>query len=236
MTDATSTTGTPATGTNGTSASTAPDPSKEISTYKRQAWEAEERAKALEQKYKGIDPDEHFALKEANKAFQIKDAGGDPKKIEEIEKRLDADYAKKYGGQISEKEEKIKAYEGELNQYRVLSPMREKFPNLNEGAWEDLKPHVEKACRYINGEIVIVDDKGQPRRSEANPQNPMTVDEYVTMINKTKAYLFKSTAVKGHMPQGEKTNGNGTNGEPSDITKAREVLKNASTILAGRTN
>lgn len=114
-----------------------------------------------------------------------------------------------YTTRLLEAEDKLKTntskLESELKQERVSARAMAKAAQLfKDGSIELLKPKIDAACDWEDGEIVIKDEKGEVRRSAADYKKNMTLDEYMSELAEKYPALAQPTAQTGTMKSGEK--------------------------------
>jgi hypothetical protein len=136
-------------------------------------------------KYKDVDPEKYHAILEDYDNLRKKQAQGDPQEIDRLikekEQEIDARYQKRFGSKVQELEEKTKTYEQQLKELQVTSVvMSQAGQFIQPSSIALLKPFVEKYCQYQDGEVVVLDDKGEVRYSTTNPRERMTVEEFLS--------------------------------------------------------
>ena len=141
---------------------------------------------------------------ERDKMVEDKAKGGDPEALERIKQTLRDEFAAS--------EESLKksnqTLEQELKQERVIGKAMTKAAGLfNQDALEFIQIKVQKDCDYKDGQIVVKDEKGEPRYSEKNRRELMSVDEYLEELTNKHPSLAKATSNSGTKDPGEKRNG-----------------------------
>lgn len=172
-----------------------------------QTWQA--KTTDYEKRYAGIDPDKVKADAEALETLMKQKATTDGKAVEDLKKRYEEQFAKEYGTKIKELTENLTAKERKLYELTVTNAMLGKTQHFQAGSADLLKGFFDKNCHLQDDQIVIKDEKGEIRRSPADPTKPMSPDEYVKELEAKFPYLVPSTTRKGDLPPGQKSKGNG---------------------------
>lgn len=176
---------------------------------------AVERARSLEaesvhykkelERFKNIDPDEHFALKDAVKQAEREQAK-DPKEQEDIIRRqLSEEYA-----------EKIQALESELGQQRKtnheLQVVDKALDKVADRFNSDTLPFIKGIIRESvdideQGNFLIKDAQGNQRLNGS--AKPMTLDEFGQELAEKYPSMAKAQTAAGGKQAGQKVSGNG---------------------------
>lgn len=180
----------------------------QLSEFKRKAWEADQRAQTLEERYKGIDPEAHKALREDYDNLRAQGAVGDKDAIDSLIAEKETRLQQEYGTKIDDLERSLASSSEKLAHYEVVIPMREIGKDFLPDAFKYLDPVFAKHCRVADGEIIIVDDAGEVRKSKNDPRINMLPQEFVEELKEQNPFMVQSSMKSGHMPNtGEKING-----------------------------
>lgn len=169
-----------------------------------------ERARALEaslvdkekklESFKGIDPNEFYALKDSIKVFEQKDATGDPKKIEELVKKTENEVAERFKNKLQEESEKANKLANELKSLRVTEVALQKASSIFIPESLDwVKRAVNDSCDYVDGTIVVKGQDGKPLYSKENPANLMGLDEFLKDFASKNTYMVANKQLSGTM-------------------------------------
>ncbi len=177
-----------------------------------QNFEAQLRDKevALE-KYKGIDPTEHSALKEELALLRKESTGGDQKKIDELLAKTREDEKKRYSPKIDELTATLTEKEKRLNYLEVVTPAMEKIQSaFNDDQHELMKLLVERDLFRDGDEIKVKGENGKALPSKADPRKDMTLEEYVDGLKEKYVSSVRSTQIPGaRTGEGKRTNTGG---------------------------
>ena len=199
-----------------------------------------ERARTLEASYvdaqkklelfKGIDPNEFYALKDVVKTFEQKEATGDPKKIEELLKKTETEVAERFKNKLQEESEKANKLANELKSLRVTEVALQKASSIFIPESLDwVKRAVNDTCDYVDGAIVVKGQDGKPLCSKENPANLMGLDEFLKDFASKNTYMVANKQLSGTM-QGKEQAGRqvpSTKTEQEELEEARKRVANA---------
>ena len=199
-----------------------------------------ERARTLEASYvdaqkklelfKGIDPNEFYALKDVVKTFEQKEATGDPKKIEELLKKTETEVAERFKNKLQEESEKANKLANELKSLRVTEVALQKASSIFIPESLDwVKRAVNDSCDYVDGTIVVKGQDGKPLYSKENPANLMGLDEFLKDFASKNTYMVANKQLSGTM-QGKEQAGRqvpSTKTEQEELEEARKRVANA---------
>lgn len=197
-----------------------------------------ERARTLEASYvdaqkklelfKGIDPNEFYALKDVVKTFEQKEATGDPKKIEELLKKTETEVAERFKNKLQEESEKANKLANELKSLRVTEVALQKASSIFIPESLDwVKRAVNDTCDYVDGAIVVKGQDGKPLYSKENPANLMGLDEFLKDFASKNTYMVANKQLSGTM-QGKEQAGR----QVSSTKTAEEELEEAKERVA----
>lgn len=189
---------------------------REVARARRFEAEAVDLRKKLD-KYKDIDPDAHRGMKEDYELLRRERASGDPKKIDELiqtkTRELEHQYQQQYGKKLDEMTQDLTATRTKLLRYEVVAPAMQKAANtFLPKALPLIERDVERNCRMIEGQVVAVDDQGQPRKSNKDPRVNMMLDEYLEELAGQYDFMVASRQVSGGRNDAERRGGNNDNG------------------------
>lgn len=178
---------------------TAPDMSAQLAEAERKLMKYETDLAYAHREIEKLKP----AKQERDKMVEDKASTGDPEAIKKIKDE--------YQGRIASTEEeykgKLSQVEKELKHERIVKTGLIKAASVfNESA--DIREFVswklERNCDYVDGKIVVKDDKGEPRYSNINKRELMGVDEYVEELAYANPALARPTTGTGSKQQGTK--------------------------------
>jgi ribosome-binding protein aMBF1 (putative translation factor) len=177
--------------------------------FEGQLTEREKAAKAWE----GLDPEVVKGKLEDYDKMRRERVGADPAELE----ALIAEEKKKiegiYSGKLTETETKAQKLERELKELRVNSAVKEVALSMVErDSIELIKPFIDRDCEWQDGEIVVKDDNGEPRRSPNDPKRLMTKEEYVEELITKFPSIALDKRKRGTMTGGTGQPANGASG------------------------
>lgn len=165
---------------------------------------------------------------ERDKMLDDKAKTGDPDAIKKIKDELRIELADK---EESFKKEKAQLL-AELKSERVVAKGLQAAAALfNSDALDLIQMKIERQCDWDNGNIIIKDDKGEPRYSEKNRREYMSMNEYLEELATKHPSLAKASGTAGFKDSGEKQhNRNGRSISLSDLAglsnqEQKEALK-----------
>lgn len=160
----------------------------------------------FEKTYKGIDPDEFHATKQALAELQQKASGGDPEKIKQLLEAAKADVRKEIQSELDTERNQVKTLSGRLKEITVVEGVFSKAAGkLYDKAHDDFKDYVRRYCDAgDDGQIIVKDDKGNQRYSPKNPSQPMSPEELIEELSNKKDHWFANTIPAGGKAGGEK--------------------------------
>lgn len=128
--------------------------------------------------------DEANRLKAENDSFKNSAAAGDPKKLEERIKQIEAETeekaGKRYGGKIGELETKLSESQKIIQRYQVVNPALQIADKIFvPEAKEFVQKAIEENCEIQDGKIVVKGKDGKPLPSTKDPRVLMTVEEFL---------------------------------------------------------
>lgn len=172
---------TPAPGTTaGTSSASADDLAAQVAAFEQESFTLKAQIAELNKKFSGIDPEEVKTLKNKVKDFTKAGIGNDPKKLEEFEANIKADYDKQYGTQLEELRNDNNTKAQQLKELQLENTAIDKASQVFK---KDMLPLIKRevlaACDFRDGQVVILKEKGEIRKSPRNPQVAMTIDEFI---------------------------------------------------------
>ena len=199
-----------------------------------------ERARTLEASYvdaqkkleafKGIDPNEHFALKDVVKTFEQKEATGDPKKIEELLKKTETEVAERFKNKLLETEDKLNKTASELKSLRVTEVALQKASSIFIPESLDwVKRAVNDSCDYVDGNIIVKGQDGKAVYSKENPASLMGLDEFLKDFANKNTYMVANKQLSGSM-QGKEQAGRqvpSTKTADEELEEAKERVAKA---------
>lgn len=195
---------------------------------------AVERARTLEasfvdaqkklESYKGIDPNEFYALKDVVKTFEQKEAQGDPKKIEDLLKKAETEVANRFKNKLDEAEEKANKLANELKTLRVTEVALQKASSVFiPESLEWVKRAVNDTCDYVDGNIVVKGQDGKPVYSKENPASLMGLDEFLKDFANKNPYMVANKQLGGSRRENETLNTSGGSALTADQQKQRDI-------------
>lgn len=203
-----------------------------------------ERARTLEASYvdaqkklelfKGIDPNEFYALKDVVKTFEQKEATGDPKKIEELLKKTETEVAERFKNKLQEESEKANKLANELKSLRVTEVALQKASSIFIPESLDwVKRAVNDSCDYVDGAIVVKGQDGKPLYSKENPANLMGLDEFLKDFASKNTYMVANKQLSGTM-QGKEQAGRQVPSTKTEQEELEEARKRVATAISTR--
>jgi hypothetical protein len=135
-----------------------------------------EKEKALE-KFKNVNPDEYFALKDSVKTSSKKSDDIDlDTKIAEESKKLE----ERFTGKLTELETAAEQKDRLIKELRVTNNVMSVATDfINADGLALIKPFIDQHCDWKDDKLVIKDTEGNIRYSPNNPKQEMTAEEYL---------------------------------------------------------
>lgn len=151
------------------------------------------------ERFKGIDPDEVKANKEALDRLMEENAKkGDDKDLEGYKAHLSEKFQKEYGSQLDELRNELKEKDSKLTKLLLTdTALKKAAPLFNDDALEYIEIKVNSECKLQDGEIVVIGKDGEPRQSKQDPRKLMTVDEYLSELAEQKPSLTRAKGKAG---------------------------------------
>lgn len=208
------------TGEKKTEGETKPD---ELTKWKEKAQRYEAENEDFKRRYKGIDPDEHHALKQANDDLMKERADkGGQKERDEYKTELDKQYSKKIKDTEAERDEA----RAEANKYRVVIPaMTEVMKHINPDQAEFFQGLVEANFMEHEGEIVAKDADGKPLKSAKDPTAKMGIGEWIEIRKTKNPSSFKAEQIGGGKEGGTSSSVNKTGGGAVTFSDLQKMSK-----------
>lgn len=148
------------------------------------------------------DPEKVKADLQAFEQMQRENAGGDPKKIQEIVERETAKVRDQFGSKLTESEALIAGQAKELKALRVTNvAMQEAANHFNPDQLPLLKHEIEANTDWVDGKVIVVEN-GKARMSVKDPRNAMELKEYMEILANKYPSSAKSQATSGGKPSG----------------------------------
>lgn len=181
-----------------------------------------ELEKTLE-KFKGIDPDEFFALKTAQEEEAKRQASKSPDKLEEHWNKKLNDARKEWDGKLSTFEEENKKLKSQIRSLQITDKvMAEVGPLFNQDTHRWIKAEVERRADLDqDGNLVFKDEKGDVMFSPSRRTEPLSIKEFGEMLVKEFPSAAKPTSGGG---SADMTRGNRTNGHHSKAPTTLDEL------------
>lgn len=165
-----------------------------------------------EKTYDGIDAEEARANKQALKDLEKQNAGGDPKKVEELLTKQEKELREKiFKPELEKRDGQIGKLQSELKELRVVETAFGKVTGkLYDKASDEFKAHIRATCDVDDdGNVIVKDTNGKPRYSPKNAAAKMTIDEYIEELVSAKDHWFLNQTASGTHKGGEKFSGTG---------------------------
>jgi hypothetical protein len=151
------------------------------------------------EKYKGIDPTEFFALKEAVAMAEKEKATKDPKLTADYYEReknkaistATAEFEAKYGKLQADHQKLQSDFQRNAINRQIVNEFNDQ---LIPGAVEDLENLLTKHAKFEDGQVVFVDADNNVIYKAGKP---MTSKDFINSLKETKSHWFKSTSVQG---------------------------------------
>lgn len=156
-------------------------------------------------RYKDIDPDKARTAIERLAELEKQNAGGDPKKIDELIARARDEERTRIGGQLTEKEKALESATAKLTRLEVVQPaMLEAAQIFNSNELELIQMLVERDCMLHDGKIVAKGPDGKPAPS-SDPRNGVKLlGEYLQDLAGKYPNTVKASVSPGGRAVGEK--------------------------------
>jgi hypothetical protein len=188
-------------------------------------WQA--KATNLEKKleaYKTIDPEEYKNLKEEVTILRRENAEGDPKKIDEVitkeRTEIENKFRKQYGDSIEALKKEKQEISSELDRLRVVNPAMLKAADVfNSTELSLIQMLIEKDLAFKDGQIIVKDEKGEPKLSPTNPRQLMSIDEYMEGLTAKYPGCAKPRGTAGSREAGTTRSAQGTKTENYTVTQ-----------------
>jgi hypothetical protein len=173
--------------------------------------------------YEGLDPERVKAEREELEILRKQATGGDQKKIDELLSKAVSEaeqkVTKRFGEKLTELETLSSQQAKDLKHLRVTRGALETAAKIFiPEALKFVEPLIERSCDWVDGKIVVKDEKGEVRYSRKDPKTPMSVDELLGEFAEGHPFLVPSTTVRGSDNGAAKTAGTrGATKFPSDF-------------------
>ena len=166
--------------------------------------------KSLEQ-YKGINPDEHFALKSSLEQLKQKQALQTPEDLEayklEVKQQVENQFKEQFGAEVKSLQEQLNAANKQNHQLTVvdkaMSSIGAAFNDDVHGFLKnEISRHIDKDA---SGNIIVKDQEGN-QRFHAN-QTPYTLEDWSREFAERHPSMVKATVKAGAKQAGQVVNG-----------------------------
>lgn len=149
--------------------------------------------------------------------MQRENAGGDPKKIQEIVDREVLKVKDQFSGKITELEQAGVQKDRDLKTLRVTSvAMQEAAKHFNADGLPLLQSVIDAATDWVDGKVVVTEG-GKPRVSAKDPRKNMELPEFMEILAGQYPSLAKSQATSGGKPTGTTYANGGTRLTPAEF-------------------
>jgi hypothetical protein len=174
--------------------------------FEAQLTDTEKRLKSLE----GIDPERVKAEREELDILRKQGVGNDPKKLDELlertRKETEDKLSKRFGDKLTEFEKQNGELSKELKHIRVTKSALDVAAKMFlPEAIKFVEPIINASCDWVEGKIVVKDEKGEPRYSKKNPKEPMGVEELLGEVAESNPFLVPASTRKGTDNGAQKT-------------------------------
>jgi hypothetical protein len=202
--------------------SSEPDYKKLYEAEKSHAAKFEEELTGFKVKLK--DNDINRVLEKAKKYDEVANKVTDPDGIAKRAQEIEQEISERYSRKLTEKEERERKLEQELNELRVVTPATQEAAKFfTADGLKLIAPLVKASLSYENGEIVVKDSSGKPRPSKKDPRvAKMPLSEFMEeLAGEYPSVALNKAPAGSKQAGGEKITGNGTASVP--LKTAAEV-------------
>jgi hypothetical protein len=175
------------------------------------------------EKFKGIDPQEFFALKSAADQAEKDKALKSPDKLEEHWNKKFLDARKEWDGKLSTYEQENQQLKNQIRNLKITDKvMLEVGPLFNPDTHRWIKSEVERRADLDqDGNLVFKDETGEVMFSPTRRTEPLSIKEFGAILVGEFPSAAKPTSGGG---SADMTKGNRTNGHHSRVPTTLEEL------------
>lgn len=191
----------------GDATTSADDLKAQVAAFEHDNFTLKAQLAELNKKFSGIDPEEVSRLRNKVKEATKASVAADPKKLEEYEATLKAEYDKTYGTELDNLRGLTAKQTQEIKELRLTTTVIDRAAQVFK---KDMLPLIKRevlaACDIREGKVVILgeDKKGDPRKSPRNPRSDMTIDEFIEELSERYPSAVESKNKAGGMNGADK--------------------------------
>lgn len=182
------------------------------------------KATDYEKRFKGVDPDEYIANKQALDELKRTKALADPKEMDawkgETEKSIRASVQK----ELDEALNTVKALKNKNKELEVVDRVfKDIAGNFNDDCFDEVKGFIRRFCDVSeDGQIVIKDEQGATRYAQGSTSKPMDALGFGAWIASQKPSWTKPQMVKGTEGTGQARSANSSS-QSVDLAKISQL-------------